>query len=89
MTKKTINRRFMRHNLQLISAINQIIADRKKLKERITIRKINDDLFAKGLLSNTLRDYKNLVQLVSNARSAGLIAWDAIEGRKQLKETEK
>lgn len=47
----------------------------------LTLRQLYYQLVSKALIPNSQREYKNLGNLLSKARLAGLIDWDAIEDR--------
>lgn len=48
---------------------------------RLTLRQLYYQFVSRALIPNTERSYKNLGTLVSKARVAGMIDWDAIEDR--------
>jgi len=47
----------------------------------LTLRQLYYQLVAAGDIDNSIREYKRLSRLLSDARYAGLVSWDAIEDR--------
>ena len=66
--------------LQCDEIINEYLAQGLKL----TLRQLYYQFVSRALIPNTERSYKNLGTLVSKARVAGMIDWDAIEDRGRL-----
>lgn len=77
------DKRFSQKNLALIDEVNRIIARRG---EKHTLASVFKKLVALGVTEDGRRAYLRLAETVRNARTAGLIDWDAIEGRKQKHE---
>lgn len=73
--------RFHKNSLKLIGIIDDVVEDYKLQGYRLTIRQLYYQLVARGHIENTVRSYDNIVALMTNARLAGLIDWDAIEDR--------
>lgn len=73
--------RFHKASLRLIALIDDIVEDYQSQGFRLTIRQLYYQLVARGHIENTVRSYDNTVALMTNARMAGLIDWDAIEDR--------
>lgn len=73
--------RFHRNSLKLIGIIDEVVEDYKSQGYKLTIRQLYYQLVARGHIENTVRSYDNIVVLMTNARLAGLIDWDAIEDR--------
>src|SRR6185369_10539864 len=48
---------------------------------RLSLRQLYYQLVARALIENSEKSYKNIGNLVSDARQAGLIDWDMIEDR--------
>jgi hypothetical protein len=67
--------------LSLIGKINSIIDEYDKAGYSLTLRQVYYQLVARGMIPNNERSYKNVGQLISNGRLAGLIDWYAIEDR--------
>ncbi len=49
--------------------------------QQLTARQVNYQLIARGLVENTVRNYKKTTSLLANMRYAGLVDWDVIEDR--------
>ena len=67
--------------LDTIDSANTIIAQYAAQGFSLTLRQLYYQFVSRGLLPNTDRSYKQLGNVVSDARRAGLIDWDAIEDR--------
>jgi hypothetical protein len=76
-----IERRFAAASLEMIDLANGILDEYEAQGFRLSLRQLYYQLVARGLLPNTVRSYKNLGSLVSDARLAGLIDWQMIEDR--------
>lgn len=48
---------------------------------RLTVRQLYYQFVSRGLLANTVRNYKRLASIIADARMAGLLDWDWIEDR--------
>lgn len=79
MKKKFENHDFKAKSLAKIERINSIIDEYKS--QQLTLRQMFYQLVARGFIENSQREYKNLGNLISQARYAGLIDWDVIEDR--------
>lgn len=84
-----IKRRFSRSNLNIIDNVNDIITLYKQYKRKPTTSNIFNRMVREGSIEDTRRDYKRLVLTIGNARTAGLIGWDDIDGRKQTHKGDK
>lgn len=73
--------RFHKKSLQMIQVIDEIIEDYQSQGFRLTVRQLYYQLVARDHIPNNSRSYENIVSLLTNARLAGLIDWDAIEDR--------
>lgn len=76
---KEIN--FRQDSLDRIELCNQIIEDYQGQGLRLTLRQLYYQLVTRNAIPNIERSYKNLSTLVSDARLAGLMDWEAIEDR--------
>ena len=79
-----VGRNFRQESLDRIVICNQIIEDYLDQGYSLTLRQLYYRLVAQGHIPNTKREYKNIGALVSNARLAGLIDWQAIEDRTRV-----
>jgi len=73
--------RFNAANTKMITLCNSIIDKYLKQGLRLTLRQLYYQLVSMAIIKNKEREYKNLSTLISNARLAGLIDWEAIEDR--------
>lgn len=64
-----------------IAVCNEIIAEYQEQGLRLTLRQLYYQLVSRNVIANVEKEYKNLGNLISDARLAGLIDWDAIEDR--------
>ncbi len=82
MAKETFKHtRFEPKSVELIQQCNKIITDYLGQGLRLTLRQLFYQLVSKNVIVNEEKSYKNLGSLVSNARLAGMMDWDAIEDR--------
>lgn len=73
--------RFHAKSLEMISVINDIIDLYVADGYLLTVRQLYYQLVARNYIPNTVQSYDRTVALLTNARMAGLIDWDAIEDR--------
>lgn len=64
-----------------ILAAEQIIAEYQAQGFSLTLRQIYYQFVARGLIPNTEQSYKRIGNIISDARRAGRIDWDAVEDR--------
>lgn len=76
-----VPKNFRPESLQLIEKINTVIADYARQGFGLTLRQVYYQMVARNIIPNNERSYKNLGNLISDARLAGLIDWQAIEDR--------
>jgi hypothetical protein len=76
--KETI---FRIDSLERIEQCNDIIGNYQDQGLRLTLRQLYYQLVTRNIIKNEEKSYKALSGLVSNARLAGLVDWDAIEDR--------
>lgn len=81
MKEMFVQRSFSETNLRTVMTVNGILEEYERQDFRLTLRQLYYQLVARDYIENSLRSYKNLGSLVSNARQAGLIDWDMIEDR--------
>lgn len=72
---------FKHDTMVLILQADQIIREYQKEGFVLTLRQLYYQFVARDLIENSQRSYKRLGKIISNARLAGLIDWDAIEDR--------
>lgn len=76
-----LSKRFRADSLDLIEKINSVIAEYAQQGFSLTLRQVYYQMVARAIIPNNERSYKNLGNLISEARLAGLIDWEAIEDR--------
>lgn len=81
MKEAFIDRGFAPASMSTILVVNQILDEYRQQGFRLSLRQLYYQLVARDFIPNTQRSYKNLGNLVSNARQAGLVDWQMIEDR--------
>lgn len=81
MREQFIDKVFYGRAQTIILQANTIIAEYQRAGFVLTLRQLYYQFVARGLLKNDIREYKRLGTIISDARLAGLIDWDAIEDR--------
>ncbi len=76
-----VEKQFKADSLSLIERCNAVIVDYQRQGFSLTLRQLYYQMVSRNIIENTERSYKRLGDLVSNARLAGLIDWNAIEDR--------
>lgn len=74
-------RNFHKKSLAIINVANQICIEYQKDGYTLTLRQLYYQFVARGLIPNTMKDYKNLGNIINDARLAGMIDWNHIEDR--------
>ena len=65
----------------LLAHCAEVLEDYAGQGYRLTLRQLYYQMVSRGYLPNTLRDYKNLGELVKSAREGGHLSWEHIEDR--------
>lgn len=73
--------RFQAKTLAVIERANEIIEAYMNGGYRLTVRQLHYQMVVRNWRENTERAYQNLSDILTNARYAGLVDWDAIEDR--------
>lgn len=81
MKQAFIKKRFNKGSAEIIEQANEIIEEYKKGGYLLTIRQLYYQFVGRGLLENTIKSYKRIVNIINDARLAGLVDWNAIEDR--------
>lgn len=76
-----IKKSFRGDSLELISRANLVLDSYAKKGLRLTLRQLYYQLVSHAGLRNIQSNYKRLSSVISDARLAGLVDWDAIEDR--------
>lgn len=77
-TKRFRNKRIGDDRMRMIEQAQEILSE---YDTKLTARQLYYQFVARDLIPNTPRSYQNLTTLITDARYAGLIDWDAIEDR--------
>ena len=72
---------FKPDSLEQVERMASIVEEYERQDLRLTARQLYYQLVARGFIPNTERSYKNTTNLLTRARYAGLVDWDAIEDR--------
>jgi hypothetical protein len=81
MKETFTEKNFRSESISLIANCNKVVDEYLEQNLRLTLRQLYYQLVTKNIIRNEERSYKNLSNLVSDARLAGMIDWDAIEDR--------
>ena len=76
-----VEKKFRSQSLKLIQKINDVIAEYERQGFSLTLRQVYYQMVARAIIPNNEKSYKNLGNLISDARLAGMIDWTAIEDR--------
>jgi hypothetical protein len=68
-------------SISLVDSANRIIEDYQAQGYVLTLRQLYYQFVSKDMIENTEKSYKNLGNIITKARTAGLISWNAIEDR--------
>lgn len=82
ITYKNIN--FRDNTLKIIAAAEVVIDEYMAQGYKLTLRQLYYQFVARGWLANQQREYERLGTIISDARLAGLIDWEAIEDRSRF-----
>ena len=81
MKEKFMDHKFNEPSLKLISTCSGILNEYREQGYRLSLRQLYYQLVARDYIENTVKSYKRIGDLVSNARLAGLLDWQMIEDR--------
>ena len=73
--------KFKSESLVRIKQMQDIVNEYEQQGLRLTARQLYYQFVSRDLIPNKVSSYKNLTSLLTDARYAGLIDWDAIEDR--------
>lgn len=76
-----VPKKFSSDRLQMIEKVNSVVSEYEKQGYSLTLRQVYYQMVARDIIPNNMRSYKNLGNLINDARLAGLIDWLAIEDR--------
>lgn len=81
MKQVFIEKKFGAASLALIETANSIIEEYEGMGFQLSLRQLYYQLVARDYIENTVQSYKRVGNIISDARNAGLVDWDAIEDR--------
>ena len=70
--------KFQQKTLNLIDKVNSVIDEYRVKGYSLTLRQVYYQMVARAFIENTPKSYKNMGNIVNDARLAGLIDWEAI-----------
>jgi hypothetical protein len=76
MRDQFIEKNFSTASHTMLIRMNDILSDYVAQGYRLSVRQLYYQLVARAVIQNSQRSYKCIVDLVSNARLAGLIEWN-------------
>ena len=76
-----VSKDFRKPTLAIIAQANTIVSDYTKAGFQLTLRQLYYQFVRRNWIPNTQRSYDRLGAIISDARLAGLLSWDAIEDR--------
>lgn len=81
MREKYIEKKFGANAQAMLVIINKILAEYAAEGYDLSLRQLYYQLVSRNVVENTERSYKNVGNIVSDGRLAGLIDWDIIKDR--------
>lgn len=81
MKEQFVDHKFNRASLELVGTANDILVEYARQGYRLSLRQLYYQLVARDYIENTVKSYKRIGSLVSDARLAGMLDWDMIEDR--------
>jgi len=81
MKEKFIDHKFNGASLKLIVTVNDILREYAVQNYRLSLRQLYYQLVARGKIENSVKSYKRIGNLISDARLSGLVDWNMIEDR--------
>lgn len=81
MKEKFIDHKFNKASATLVGIANNILNEYRKMGYRLSLRQLYYQLVARDYIENSVKSYKRIGNLISDARLAGLLDWGMIEDR--------
>lgn len=81
MKRAYVKKRFDPSTMEKIVTANKIIEEYQAQGFELTLRQLYYQFVARGIIANTMREYKKLGDAINNGRLAGLVDWTAIVDR--------
>lgn len=78
---KYAEKNFHKKSLNIIAVANKICDEYMAQGYTLTLRQLYYQFVARGFIENSIKSYNNLGNVISDARLAGLLDWEAIEDR--------
>ena len=75
------NHRFYKNNPKIIKIMDEIATDYHQRGYELTARQLYYQLVSRNVIENNEKKYNSMIDLLKNARLAGLIDWDMITDR--------
>lgn len=79
-----VEKNFSKSSLAIIELSNRIITEYRGMGFRLSLRQLYYQLVARDYIENSVQSYKRVGNIISDARDAGLVDWNAIEDRGRL-----
>ncbi len=79
--EKFVEHKFNAASLAVIETANGILNEYRAMGYRLSLRQLYYQLVARDYIENSVKSYKRVGNLISDARLAGLVDWDMIEDR--------
>jgi hypothetical protein len=79
--EKFIEHKFSASSMNLIETANSILNEYRNMGYRLSLRQLYYQLVARDYIENSVKSYKRIGNLISDARLAGLVDWQMIEDR--------
>jgi hypothetical protein len=76
-----VNKRFSGKTTLLLEKIGQVISEYQSKGYSLTLRQLYYQLVSRNIIENLQNEYKRLSRLLTDARMAGIVDWEAIEDR--------
>lgn len=76
-----VEKNFRRSSLEIIDKANEIIRGYQRQGFTLTLRQLYYQFISRDIFPNTEQSYDRLGSIITDARLAGLISWEAIEDR--------
>lgn len=81
MKETFLRKNFRPESIEVIANANIIIEEYEEMGLSLTLRQLYYQFVSRDLLENLVENYKRLGDIISSARLAGLVDWNAIEDR--------
>lgn len=81
MKEKFIDHKFNKASLALIQTANGILNEYRNMGYRLSLRQLYYQLVARDYIENSVKSYKRIGNLISDARLSGMLDWGMIEDR--------